>query len=124
MATGGGKTYMSTHSKTLKKAVCVAKMAYFSMFLPHFCLQNPYLWGVSQNLVDALQIMHYPPSASTLSFSSNYVLSKAQSHLVEVLGPTSSYNKVLMWAITSSRTCLEIFSINIAFLTFQSRLFI
>ena len=70
-ATCGGFTYMSTHSKTLKKAVCVDILAVFSLFLPHFCLQNPYLWVVLENLVDALQIMRYPQSASTLSFSWN-----------------------------------------------------
>jgi hypothetical protein len=59
---------MATHSKPLKKAVCVVKMAVFGMFLHHFRLKNPYLWGVLEKLVDALIFMHYPPSASTLGW--------------------------------------------------------
>ena len=53
----------------------------FWLFLPHFCLQNPYLWVVLENLVDALQIMHYPPSASTSSFSSNALVCQGKNSL-------------------------------------------
>ena len=58
---------MSMHNKTLKKAVCVDILAVFAMFLHHFCLKNPYLWGVPENLFDALIFILYPPSASTLA---------------------------------------------------------
>jgi hypothetical protein len=37
---------VATQKKTFKKADCVAKMAVFGLFLHHFHLQNPYLWGV------------------------------------------------------------------------------
>jgi hypothetical protein len=52
---------MSTLTKTFKKAICVDILVVFSLFLHHFCLQNPYLWGALKNFVDALIFMLYPP---------------------------------------------------------------